>query len=86
MGDDPFPSTMAVPCEGAVTSDHTREDALVSPSVAFNSLAVQVAEVSSLMVFVRGPVPCVITGEDATEPNKLIMTFPCPEFVLILLF
>ena len=85
-GDDPFPSTMAVPCEGEVTSDHAREDALVSESVAFNSLAVQVAEVSSLMVLDIGPTPWLITGEDAIAPNKLMITDPWPEFVLILLF
>ena len=56
-GELPLPSIMAVPCEGAVTSDHVSEDALVSASVAFNSLAVHVTEVSSLMALVIGSFP-----------------------------
>ena len=78
VGDEPFPSTVAFPFEGAVKSDQASEVSLESESVALSSFVDQVVNVSSFSVLVRGPAPCVITGAWllAEKVNKVIVTFP----------
>ena len=66
-----------------------REDALVSASVAYSSLGVQVAEVSSSRDLDSAEFPCVIIGEEEVglcSVKIVIITFPWPESVLIVLF
>ena len=61
-GEEPLPSTVAVPFVGDCWTDHESMETLVSGSVAFNSLALQDATVSSVIILVSGPSPWEITG------------------------
>ena len=61
-GEAPEPDTVAVPCDAAVRTDQVNELDAVSLSEADTVGGSQEPELSSVIVSVKGPFPCAITG------------------------